>query len=271
MGFRGGASGAGSSVQFAPPSESIEIGDPAVAGISPRVPRADHGHAFPAPGAGSVTNLAGAKGDGGLNAPARVDHVHGHTVAMHVAGGHADLSPTFGGIAFRQATGAIAGGALADVVVPINPALPDANYTAEPEVEEATAGNTLEVLKIVSRAANQIVVRVRNNDALNAFAGTLHVLIRHDSQNPAISAYTPIAHATDAGAHDGTFTRPFGALSGSELAGVVTVSVTTSCWGIYASGASIGQPYFNSAGVALADAAHLHINDGEVALTRLGA
>lgn len=198
MGFRGGASGAGTSVAFAPPGESIDVGDTTSEGVSNRLPRADHRHAVPPPADVDAAGVGPVTATGVETAPARVDHVHGHSAAMHLGGGHADLTAILGSIANRVSTGAIAAAATADVVVPIDPALPDANYTVEASVEEATAGDTLRVRKIVSRAPNQVVVRVVNSDALNARTGTVHVLIRHDSQNPGIPTFVELPPAADA-------------------------------------------------------------------------
>ncbi len=89
----------------------------------------------------------------------------------------------------------------------------------------------------------------------------------------AVDYIAVVPDALPAPAMDALFVRKVtaGALQGSETAGVVTVTVPASQWGIYTSGASVGLPYFNSAGVPEADAANLHIDEGLLVLTLLGA
>ena len=56
----------------------IDIGDAQVGGADVPYSRNDHGHAFPAPGAGYPVDVAAAEGDGTGTTPARSDHGHAH-------------------------------------------------------------------------------------------------------------------------------------------------------------------------------------------------
>lgn len=193
MSFRGGQGGAGGTgLAFAPPGSVIDVGDTADVGVSNAILRADARWSFPGPTAAPTLAAAGALGTSGR--PVRQDAALAHTAAMHLAGGHADLigglttalSPTFGMTAYRQTTGSVAASSLADVVVALAPAMPDLSYTVEASVEDA--GANLEVLAVKARTVNSVTVTVANRDAGGAHTGTLHLLIRHDSQNPTITA-----------------------------------------------------------------------------------
>lgn len=198
MGFRstGGGLG-GTGLLTGPPSESIDIGDDARQGISDRVALIDHQHPFPAP-AVDPADLAAAPARGSSSAPARANHKHRHLGADHQPGGFADLSAYYGRAPFaaRADTGNVPAGGTVDVVVGFSQDFPDLNYTVEPAVEEASAGNTLQARKIVSRAVGSVTVRVANSDALVARAGTLHVLAYHDSVAVARSASITATQAT---------------------------------------------------------------------------
>ena len=63
---------------FGAPTGDIDIGDAAVEGTSGDSTRADHQHAFSAPGAGYPLDVALAEDDGTATTPARSDHVHAH-------------------------------------------------------------------------------------------------------------------------------------------------------------------------------------------------
>lgn len=183
MGFRstGGGLG-GTGLLTGPPSESIDLGDAPQQGVSNRVSLIDHQHAFPAPEAAPL-DLAAAAGIGASNKPARQDHRHRHRALDHQPGGFADLSAHYARAPFaaRVATGNVPAAGTVDVVVNFPQAFPDLAYTVEAAVEEATAGDTLRIRKIVSKTAGSVTVRVANQDALVARSGTLHVLAYHDS------------------------------------------------------------------------------------------
>ena len=68
----------GGGVTFAVPTGDIDIGDAAAEGASGNATRADHQHAFGAPGAGYPVDVAAAEADGAATTPARSDHVHAH-------------------------------------------------------------------------------------------------------------------------------------------------------------------------------------------------
>ncbi len=93
MGFRN--PGGVTSGNVGTPSATIDIGDSIVVGNSGLFADAGHQHAFPAPAAGYPVDLAATEDDGTATAPARADHRHAHTVAMHGPGGHADLSGVY--------------------------------------------------------------------------------------------------------------------------------------------------------------------------------
>lgn len=79
----------------------------------------------------------------------------------------------------RASTGSVAGGGTANVTVNFD-AFADTNFTASATVDEGTAGDSLRVLKVLSRMAGSVTVLVVNQDALNARTGTVHVLAIHD-------------------------------------------------------------------------------------------
>lgn len=81
----------------------------------------------------------------------------------------------------RVSTGAIAGGASAEITVTWPTAFADANYTVTTSIVEGTAGaNTLRANKIVSKVAASILVRVENVDTLTARTGEIHAIAVHD-------------------------------------------------------------------------------------------
>lgn len=81
----------------------------------------------------------------------------------------------------RVTTGAIAGGASAEVTVTWATAFADANYTVVTSMLEATTGtNSLRIRHIVSKTAAAIVVRVTNDDAINAKTGEIQASAFHD-------------------------------------------------------------------------------------------
>lgn len=80
----------------------------------------------------------------------------------------------------RVSTGSVAGGASVNVVVPFAAPFADTNYAVSAAVEEGTAGDSLRVRKVLSRAAGSVTVLVANSDTLNARTGTVHVLAIHD-------------------------------------------------------------------------------------------
>lgn len=86
---------AGTYANYGPPSGDVAIGNAENEGLSVAVPRADHGHAFPAPPANYVQPLAAAESDGVDATAARSDHKHPHVAADHGSGGFADLSALF--------------------------------------------------------------------------------------------------------------------------------------------------------------------------------
>lgn len=79
----------------------------------------------------------------------------------------------------RVTTGSIAGSGSANVTVNFA-AFSDTNFTVSAEVEEATAGDSLRIRKVLSRTAGSVTVLVANQDTLNARTGTVHVLAIHD-------------------------------------------------------------------------------------------
>lgn len=82
----------------------------------------------------------------------------------------------------RQDTGAVAGGAFADVVVPLVPPFLDANYTVVAGVQENVVAGTNGALvrKVVAKAADSVTVRVSTVTALGAGDATIHVVAVHD-------------------------------------------------------------------------------------------
>lgn len=80
----------------------------------------------------------------------------------------------------RATTGSVAGGGTVDVTVTFATAFADTAYTVQASVEQADAGDTLRVMKVVSRAAGSCVVRVVNTNATTAFTGTVHATAFHD-------------------------------------------------------------------------------------------
>ena len=66
------------SPSFGAPTGNIDIGDAAVEGTSGDSSRADHQHAFTAPGVGYPLDVAETESDGSATTPARSDHVHAH-------------------------------------------------------------------------------------------------------------------------------------------------------------------------------------------------
>jgi hypothetical protein len=66
------------SPSFGIPTGNIDIGDSAIEGTSGDSTRADHQHAFTAPGAGYPQDVAATESDGTATTPARSDHVHAH-------------------------------------------------------------------------------------------------------------------------------------------------------------------------------------------------
>lgn len=77
----------------------------------------------------------------------------------------------------RASTGAVAAGGSVEITVNWASAFPDANYTAVASVLEGTAGSsTLRTRQTVSKTAAAIVVRVTNDDALNAKTGEVHAI-----------------------------------------------------------------------------------------------
>ena len=66
------------SPSFGIPTGDIDIGDSAAEGSSGDATRADHQHAFTAPGAGYPLDVAATEDDGTATTPARSDHVHAH-------------------------------------------------------------------------------------------------------------------------------------------------------------------------------------------------
>ena len=68
----------GGGVTFGPPTGNIDIGDAQVEGVSGNATRADHQHAFTAPGAGYPLDVAAAEADGTATTQSRSDHVHAH-------------------------------------------------------------------------------------------------------------------------------------------------------------------------------------------------
>lgn len=80
----------------------------------------------------------------------------------------------------RVTTGSVAGGGSVDVTVTWPTPFADSNYTAVASIEEGTAGDSLRVRKVVSRAAGSVTVLVANSDALNARTGIVHVIAIHD-------------------------------------------------------------------------------------------
>lgn len=78
-------------------------------------------------------------------------------------------------------TGSIAGGENAAITITWTTAFPDTNYTVVVSIIEATASTlSLRVHHIESKTATGIVVRVINDDTLNAKSGTLQAIAIHD-------------------------------------------------------------------------------------------
>jgi hypothetical protein len=78
--------------------------------------------------------------------------------------------------AARAATGTVAAGGTADITVTLDPPMPSGEYTAIATAEQGGSSEGLTVLRIVSKTASQVVVRVLNRDALLARSGTVHVI-----------------------------------------------------------------------------------------------
>lgn len=76
----------------------------------------------------------------------------------------------------QAATGAIAGLAEADVVVPLPAPMPDASYTVTAQVVLDDGGESLTVRRIRSKTATQVVVNVVNNAATSR-SGTVHLML----------------------------------------------------------------------------------------------
>lgn len=72
----------GGGVTWGAPTGNIDIGDAAVEGVSTDATRADHQHAFTAPGAGYPLDIAATESDGVATTPARSDHVHAHPIGL---------------------------------------------------------------------------------------------------------------------------------------------------------------------------------------------
>ena len=66
------------SPSFGSPTGAIDIGDTQTDGVSTDSTRADHQHAFAAPGVGYPLDVANTESDGTATTPARSDHVHAH-------------------------------------------------------------------------------------------------------------------------------------------------------------------------------------------------
>lgn len=84
----------------------------------------------------------------------------------------------------RVTTGSVAaGGGAVVVTVTWDTPFADANYTATPSVLQADfpASNTLKIGRITAQVAGSINVRVINDDALNAFTGTIHAIAISDA------------------------------------------------------------------------------------------
>lgn len=77
------------SPSFGAPTGNIDIGDAAVEGTSGDSTRADHQHAFTAPGAGYPQDIAAAESDGVATTAARSDHVHAHGTGYSADAHHA--------------------------------------------------------------------------------------------------------------------------------------------------------------------------------------
>lgn len=95
-GSGGGGSGGGAGT-IGTPTKSVEIGDLFEQGVTGTYSDAGHQHAFPGPAVGSAqpVSATGSDSDSTDTAPARSRHSHAHTRAMHLAGGHADLTADF--------------------------------------------------------------------------------------------------------------------------------------------------------------------------------
>ncbi len=79
--------------------------------------------------------------------------------------------------AMRVSTGSVLAGVAVEVTATWPTAFSNANYTVNVNVLEGTAGtNTLRYLKTVSKTTTQVVVRIINDDTLNARTGELHIV-----------------------------------------------------------------------------------------------
>lgn len=98
-------------------------------------------------------------------------------------GGKSSSSIGFTGAAKHQrvTTGSIGGGGTAAVTITWATPFSNANYTVSAAVVEATATTlTLRVHHVESVTAAAVVVRIINDDAVNAKTGTLHVIATQD-------------------------------------------------------------------------------------------
>lgn len=94
----------------------------------------------------------------------------------HASGGYAFPIKTR-----RITTGSVAASSQAEVTVAWETPFADTNYTVIATVEENTAAtDTLKVLKVASKTAEGVIIRVQNVNA-TARTGTLHVLALPDS------------------------------------------------------------------------------------------
>lgn len=177
MGFSSGKAAGGGASPGATVASETAFGQAAGAGVANEYSRADHTHGTPV---NPVTaHEAAADPHPQYTTQAEVDT----TITTHVGQANPHNQYAFASRfkGQRVTTGAIAGGATADVTLTWTTAFADANYTVTAEVVEGTAAmNTLTVRKIVSVTAAAVVVRVENQDGLNARTGTLHVIAIHD-------------------------------------------------------------------------------------------
>lgn len=77
-------------LDYGSPTASVDIGDAQADGSATTVPRSDHQHEHPAPGAGYPVDVAATEDDGVATTPARSDHRHAH--GSGYAGGHTDVA-----------------------------------------------------------------------------------------------------------------------------------------------------------------------------------
>lgn len=81
----------------------------------------------------------------------------------------------------RVTTGSIGGAGSAAVTITWTTAFSNANYTVSAAVVQADATvTTLRVHHVESVTATAVVVRIVNDDTLNAKTGTLHVMATQD-------------------------------------------------------------------------------------------